>query len=306
VPYQFSQPDFVISVRQLQMFLNEFPTGPAPLHALRYLTGECNYGGRVTDAHDRRTLVCILEIFYTEAALVDGYSYSPSRTYCPPTDGVHDSYLSYIRSLPIAAAPEVFGLHANADISKDQQEIDTLLASMLSTQGSSSVSGGAARDTVLAEVANDIQARVPPPFDIEAARFKYPVDYYESMNTVLCQELVRFNRLIEVVHTSLASLQKALKGQVLMSDDLEAVGGAMYDGRVPALWIDKSYPSMKPLASYVNELIERMRMMSTWLANGPPHVFWISGFYFTHAFLTGVKQNYARKHKVPIDTIEVS
>lgn len=25
VPYQFSQPDFVISVRQLHMFLNEFP-----------------------------------------------------------------------------------------------------------------------------------------------------------------------------------------------------------------------------------------------------------------------------------------
>ena len=78
---------------------------------------------------------------------------------------------------------------------------------------------------MLSEVAADITARVPLPFDIEAVRFKYPVDYYESMNTVLCQELVRFNRLLEVVHDSLAALQKALKGLVLMSDDLEALGG---------------------------------------------------------------------------------
>jgi len=44
---------------------------------------------------------------------------------------------------------------------------------------------------------------------------RYPVDYYESMNTVLCQELVRFNRLIVTIHTSLTQLQKALKGRGL-------------------------------------------------------------------------------------------
>ena len=43
------------------------------------------------------------------------------------------------------------------------------------------------------------------------------------MNTVLCQELVRFNRLVVVVHSSLTELRKAMKGLVVMSADLEGV-----------------------------------------------------------------------------------
>jgi dynein heavy chain, axonemal len=66
---------------------------------------------------------------------------------------------------------------------------------------------------------------------------------------------------VQVVHSSLRELQRALKGEVLLSSDLEAVGNAMFDGRVPALWMGQSYPSMKPLGSYVEDLLERIRMM---------------------------------------------
>jgi dynein heavy chain len=41
--------------------------------------------------------------------------------YHVPPDGPLSSYLDYIRSLPALATPEVFGLHENADITREQK-----------------------------------------------------------------------------------------------------------------------------------------------------------------------------------------
>lgn len=61
---------------------------------------------------------------------------------------------------------------------------------------------------------------------------KYPVRYEESMNTVLAQEIIRFNRLIQVVRTSLQDIRKAIKGLVLMSSELEDMFDSMMVGKV--------------------------------------------------------------------------
>lgn len=57
----------------------------------------------------------------------------------------------------------------------------------------------------------------PDEFDYMAATEKYPFNPRESMNTVLTQELTRFNKLINVIRKSMDDLRLALLGKILMS-----------------------------------------------------------------------------------------
>lgn len=56
---------------------------------------------------------------------------------------------------------------------------------MVCVAGSATASGGTSRDALLTALAADIDLRLPGIFDIEAVRYKYPVDCNESMNTGL-------------------------------------------------------------------------------------------------------------------------
>lgn len=191
IPYEFNESDLRISLRQLQMFLNEYEV--LPLDALAYLTGQCNYGGRVTDDKDRRLLMSLLGIFYVPEVVNDEtYKFSPSGFYYAPPEGSYQSYVDYIRSLPGNPNPEVYGLHENADITKDYQEVQLLFDSILLTlPRQSGGSGGKSADTMIKDLAADILGKMPPQYDMEKVVKKYPIVYSESMNTVLRQELIR-------------------------------------------------------------------------------------------------------------------
>ena len=88
-----------------------------------------------------------------------------------------------------------------------------------------------------------------------------------------------------------------------MSPTIELVCHSFFDGLVPKLWGDNSYLSLKPLASWINDLILRAKFISDWLYNGPQLSYWISAFFFTQGFNIAVIHTYTLKTEEAIDKL---
>ena len=79
-----------------QLFVNEYDS--VPFEAITYLTGECNYGGRVTDDWDRRLLMTTLADFYNKDIIENPrYTFSPSGKYYAPPKSIYEDYVEFIK-----------------------------------------------------------------------------------------------------------------------------------------------------------------------------------------------------------------
>lgn len=152
---------------------------------------------------------------------------------------------------------------------------------MLITQASAGGGGGGNQDAAIQGIADSLLARLPAPFDLLKASENFPVMYEQSMNTVLTQELERFNILTNTIKRSLKDLKLAIKGEILLSPTLEGALNSLKIGKIPDVWLAKSYPSLKVLGGYMSDLYERLEWFDDWSQNGIPAHMWISRFHFT-------------------------
>lgn len=88
-----------------------------------------------------------------------------------------------------------------------------------------------------------------------------------------------------------------------MSYELEKMFNMIYIRKVPENWEFYAYPSLKPLASWFKDLLDRVVFIETWIKKGQMPSYWVSAFYFPQGFMTAVLQTYARKLKIPIDEL---
>ena len=308
IPYEWMNSDLKASMTQVRMYVEE--QDDVPWETLNVQMADITYGGRVTDVWDKRTISSILRKYLVPDLLSDDFHFTDDKLYFAPAESDIDGVIEYIRNLPLDDAPTVFGLHANASITLQQKESKTLIETVVTCGGGGGGGGGGddSSDSKVLEVAKRLAERLPGLFDQRKCHedtFKKVGDAVNSLGVFLGQELVRFNGLVEVMKATLHQLQRAIKGEVVMSGELEAMYNCFVFQKVPSPWESAGYPCLKPLPSWVEDFMMRIKFMGDWLLHGPQKSYWLSGFFFPQGFMTAVKQTYSREKMIAVDTLRI-
>jgi dynein heavy chain len=120
----------------LRIFLDEY--NEIPFKVLNFICASINYGGRVTDDKDELLIKSILKNFLNSEVLKDEFAFCPDKRYYSVNSSTQLGYINYIESLPLNTAPNVFGLHNNAEITTNQNRSTEFIKTVLKCNNSGS------------------------------------------------------------------------------------------------------------------------------------------------------------------------
>merc|ERR1712072_964009 len=167
------------------------------------------------------------------------------------------------------------------------------------------------REEYIATTARDINAKIPiasidvGAYDLIQTRLallqRNEEDFISPCQVVLLQELERWNNLVLKMAISLIDLQRALVGEIGMSDQLDSLGDSVFNGFLPAMWRRLAPATEKSLGGWMTHFSKRHELYKDWVENGEPAVIWLSGLHIPESYLTALVQTTCRAKKWPLD-----
>lgn len=298
--YPFNQGDLTICITVTQNYLDN--SSKVPWDDLRYIFGEIMYGGHITDMWDRRLCSAYLNSYLKEE-LLDSMQLFP-KFEMPPSTLTHKQYIEYIEENLVSESPAAFGMHPNSEINFMMRETTELFAAIaeLQPRAMGSVGGMTLQERVKRSL-DDIQERIPDPVPLTLFEL-LGEDEHTPFTAVCWQECDRMNVLLFEMRRSLLELDMGLKGDLSISEAMEALIAALRDERVPKTWAALAWPSLRNLSSWLSNLLNRHKQLFEWASSlTTPKVTWLPGLFNPQAFLTAVMQVTARKNEWPLDKL---
>ena len=160
------------------------------------------------------------------------------------------------------------------------------------------------REDVVSAKASELLERMPEHYqeDEYKARINKLGGQSIPLNIFLFQEIQRLQAVLLKVTNMLHAVKLAINGEVVMTEELQDCLDDMFDAKPPSSWLrtvagDEFSWILPTLGLWFSSLLLRDDQYRTWLYNGRPNSYWLTGFFNPQGMLTAMKQEVCRKHQ---------
>ena len=299
--YPFNTGDLLCCAQCAYNYLEN--ANSVPWDDLQYIFGEIMYGGHVVEDWDRRLTMAYLKKYFVEASL-ETMEFFPNFT-SPPSTLNKVQVMDFVEETMPMDTPLSVGLHPNAEIGYKLRETDSYGKSVLLLQPREAGSGGGVSvEEKTKMVLDEMLEKLPEVFDMEEIRSDGEDQSPYTM--VAIQECERMNVLLGILRSSLVELNLGLKGDLTMTESMEKLMYSLANDQIPASWTKYAYASLRPLGSWLQNLIERHTQLADWTTDmSLPKVVWLGALFNPQSFLTAVMQTTARRNDWPLDKTKI-
>lgn len=113
--------------------------------------------------------------------------------------------------------------------------------------------------------------------------------------------------LCRAVERTLTDIKRAMDGEVTLSESLEELIWSLAVERVPEAWLQLSWPSERPLGSWVDNLVERTDHLEEFrqATDQLPRVVRLNGLFCPEALLSSIIQVCSQEKKVALNELSL-
>merc|ERR1719361_769020 len=145
-------------------------------------------------------------------------------------------------------------------------------------------------------------------FDMLEIMGNIPMEERGPFQYVFLQECDRMRELVDEIKRSLRELDLGLNGELTMSERMEELQMALFMDKVPGTWSKLSQPSLRPLGSWVTNLMDRVAQLERWTDDPTniPAVVNVAYLFNPASFLTAVMQTTAQKNNMELYKLTIA
>jgi dynein heavy chain len=124
---------------------------------------------------------------------------------------------------------------------------------------------------------------------------------------VFIQECVVMNTLINEIIRSLQEIELSFKGELTLSEKMEALMNCIFLNKVPPTWEKLAFMSTRGLGSWLDNLKQRLDQLNLWKDDPTkvPTVTFINRLFNPQSFLTAIKQDYAKLKEIELNKLQI-